>query len=105
EFQEHVAGSTAYPASPGKSSVNKKAPWKTRRLSPQQDVKDLRDQIVKVPTLAPPQTYRVCPVTKPFSGSAKNMVARLMSSTRPRRLTGMEAASWASRSLPASTTS
>ena len=51
----------------------------------------------------PPQTKRVCPVTKPFAGAAKKATARATSSGSPMRPTGMDAARRASCSLPEGT--
>src|SRR6218665_785678 len=51
--------------------------------------------------LGPPQTESTWPVTKPLPGSVKKRTARATSATSPRRLTGTEAASARSLSLPA----
>lgn len=46
-------------------------------------------QMGATPSVVPPQTYSIWPVTKPLSGDRKNRAARATSSGVPRRLTTM----------------
>ena len=62
----------------------------------------VRAHRARLPTLVPPHTYSTCPVTKPLAGSAKKRTARATSADSPSRLTGTDAASARSFSLPGS---